>query len=63
MSALAGITDNRTILAKADLALADLIADGGYLQPAQAAKFMRILIKQSKLLGMTSVVSSPRTRG
>lgn len=56
MSALAGITDNRTILAKADLALADLIADGGYLQPAQAAKFMRILIKQSKLMGMTSVV-------
>lgn len=56
MSGLAGITDNRSILEKADLALANLISDGGYLQPAQAAKFMRILIKQSKLMGMGTVV-------
>ncbi len=56
MSGLAGITDNRSILEKADLALANLISDGGYLQPAQAAKFMRILIKQSKLMGMCTVV-------
>ncbi len=56
MSGLAGITDNRSILEKADLALANLISDGGYLQPAQAAKFMRILIKQSKLMGMSTVV-------
>lgn len=53
---LAGITDNRTLLEKADLALSDLVSDGGILQPAQAAKFMRILIKQSKLMGMATVV-------
>ena len=34
-------TDNRTILQKADLALADLTAGGGLLKPAQAQKFMR----------------------
>ena len=39
------IYDNRTILAKADLALADLTTEGGVLQPAQAKKFIRILIK------------------
>lgn len=52
---LAGTTDNRSILEKADLALSDLTS-GGLLQPAQAAKFMRILIKQSKLMGMSTVV-------
>ena len=41
--------DNRTILEKADLALADLTAGGGILKPAQAQKFMRLLIKQSVL--------------
>ena len=35
--------DNRTILEKADLALADLTAGGGILKPAQAQKFMRLL--------------------
>lgn len=52
----AGVTDNRTILEKADLALSDLTTGGGLLQPAQAAKFMRILIKQSKLMGLSTVV-------
>lgn len=52
----AGLTDNRTILEKADLALSDLTTGSGLLQPAQAAKFMRILIKQSKLMGMSAVV-------
>ncbi len=54
--AAGNITDNRTLLEKADLALSDLTSDGGLLQPAQAAKFMRILIKQSKLMGMSTVV-------
>lgn len=53
---LASITDNRSILEKADVALSDLTTSGGLLQPAQAAKFMRILIKQSKLMGMSTVV-------
>lgn len=52
----AGLTDNRTLLEKADLALADLTSNGGLLQPAQAAKFMRIMTKGSKILGMTTVV-------
>lgn len=49
------ITDNRTLLAKADLAIADLTSDGGLLQPEQAAKFIRLAIKSSKLLGMVTV--------
>lgn len=52
----AGLTDNKTILQKADLALADLTSGGGLLLPAQAAKFMRIMIKASKILGMATVV-------
>ena len=48
--------DNSTLLAKADLALADLTAGGGILQPAQAQKFMRLLIKQSVLLQQCTVV-------
>ena len=56
MTTAAGISDNRSILAKADLALSDLTTSGGLLQPAQAAKFMRIMIKQSKVLGMSTVV-------
>src|SRR5688572_26005662 len=50
------IYDNRTLLAKADMALADLTTDGGVLQPAQAKKFIRILIKESVLLKMATVV-------
>jgi hypothetical protein len=55
MSQAAGVTDNRTLLQKADLALSDLTSAGGMLQPAQAAKFMRIMIKASKLLQMATV--------
>ncbi|HMA93894.1 MAG TPA: phage major capsid protein, partial [Polyangiaceae bacterium] len=54
--------DNRTILEKADLALADLTAGGGILKPAQAQKFMRLLIKQSALMQLATVVpmASPK---
>ncbi len=48
--------DGKTLLQKADLALADLTADGGLLQPAQAAKFIRILIDESVLLKEAAVV-------
>lgn len=48
------ITDNRTILEKADLALADLLS-GGELVPAQAQRFIRLLIKESVVLGMSTV--------
>ena len=54
--------DNRTILEKADLALADLTTGGGILKPAQAQKFMRLLIKQSVLMKLATVVpmASPK---
>lgn len=50
------VTDNREILQKADLALAELTSGAGVLQPAQAAKFMRILIDEAVLLSMATVV-------
>jgi hypothetical protein len=57
-----GYTSNRTILEKADMAIADLKDGGGYLLPAQSQKFMRLLIKQSELMGMATVVpmSAPK---
>ena len=57
-----GYLSNRTILEKADLALADLTAGGGILKPAQAQKFMRLLIKESVLMKMATVVpmASPK---
>lgn len=50
----AGALDNRTILEKADLALSDLTA-AGVLQPAQAQRFIRILIDKSVIMGMSTV--------
>lgn len=47
--------ENRSLLAKADLALADMISDGGYLQPAQAKQFLRVMIKRAKLSSMVTV--------
>lgn len=55
MTQNANLTDNRALLRKADLALSDLTTDGGLLQPAQAIKFLRLLILESKLLGMATV--------
>lgn len=49
-------TSNRTLLEKADLALADLTTGGGMLVPEQAKRFMRLLTKQSKLLGLVTFV-------
>jgi hypothetical protein len=53
---------NRTVLEKADLALSDLTSGGGILKPAQAQKFMRLLIKESVLLKLATVVpmASPK---
>ena len=56
MGLAAGILDNRTVLEKADLALADLTAGGGLLLPAQAQKFIRILIDESVVLKQGTVV-------
>lgn len=49
-------TSNRTLLQKADMALSDLMSDGGYLQPAQAQKFLRILIDEAVLMKLSTVV-------
>ena len=51
----AGLTDNRSILQKADLALSDLLTDGGLLVPEQAQRFLRILIRKSVIMGMSTV--------
>lgn len=47
--------ENRSLLAKADLALLDLMTDGGYLLPAQAKQFIKVMIKKAKLSGKISV--------
>ena len=47
---------NETLLQKADAALADLTAGSGTLQPAQAQAFMRVLIKEAVLMGLSTVV-------
>lgn len=59
---IGGITDNRTFLNKADLVLNDLSSSAGYLLPAQALRFMRILIKESKIMQMATVtpMKSPK---
>lgn len=49
------VMSNRSILEKADLALADLTTDGGVLQPAQAQRFIRILIDKSVIMGLSTV--------
>lgn len=47
--------DNRSLLHKADLVLADLVSDGGFLQPEQARKFLEIMIDESVVMGMSMV--------
>lgn len=52
----AGLQDNQTLLQKADLALSDITTDGGLLQPAQAQKFMRVLIQEAVVMKLATVV-------
>lgn len=46
---------NRSILEKAELALADIAGNNGILQTAQAQRFIRLLVKESKVMGMATV--------
>lgn len=46
---------NRSILEKAELALSDIAGSNGILQTAQAQRFIRLLVKESKLMGMATV--------
>jgi len=48
-------TGNKQLMAKADMEVSDLIADGGYLQPEQSAQFVRDLIKESVVLKLIDV--------
>lgn len=48
-------TPNKTIMAKADMEVADLIADGGYLQDEQAEAFVVDMVKESVLMRMVNV--------
>lgn len=50
-------TPNKTIMAKADMEVADLISDGGYLQEEQAEQFIVDMIKESVLLQLVTVKS------
>lgn len=56
MSGTGNLLSNRDILAKADLALADLVTDGGILVPAQAKKFIRIMIDEAVVTKLATVV-------
>lgn len=46
---------NRSYLQKADLEIADMQNDGGYLQEEQAKNFFKIMIKQSEFMRMMRV--------
>lgn len=48
---------NRSFLEKAGTALADITGNNGILQPAQAQRFIRLLVKESKL--MNRVTTTP----
>lgn len=47
--------DGRTLLRKAELAVADFTSGGGLLQPAQADRFIQLAIKEPVLLQMLTV--------
>lgn len=47
---------NKTLLQKADMAVSDLVSDGGYLLPAQAVKFMKVLIDEPTIINQARVV-------
>jgi len=48
--------NNKSFIAKADLEVSDLIADGGYLQAEQAEKFILKVIEEAVFLKMIQVV-------
>jgi hypothetical protein len=50
------MSSNAQLLQKADLALADLSANGGLLQPEQGAAFIRKLIKEPTIIKQARVV-------
>lgn len=55
---------NRSILEKADLVLSDITGNNGILQPATAQKFIRLLVKESKIMSLATVtpLKSPKQK-
>jgi HK97 family phage major capsid protein len=51
------MTDSRRIIEKADLAVSQMISDGGYLNPEQSDSFYRKLIDQPTLISQVRTVS------
>lgn len=49
---------NKSIMAKADMEVADLIADGGYLQDEQSEKFVLKIIEEAVVLKMIQVIGT-----
>jgi HK97 family phage major capsid protein len=56
------MTDSRRIIEKADLAVSQMIADGGYLEPEQSDTFFRKLIDQPTLINQVRTVSMGRPK-
>lgn len=50
------VRDAKELLRKADIAISDLVNDGGYLVPEQAKSFIRKLIKRSVIMEMATVI-------
>lgn len=48
--------NNRTLIQKAEMTISQLTTNGGYLVPAQAQRFIRILIDESVVMPMATVV-------
>lgn len=58
------MSSNAEMLRKADLAISDLSANGGLLQPEDSVRFIRTLIKQARLIREARVVemNSPQRK-
>ena len=58
------MSSNRELLRKADIAVGDLVSNGGYLNPEQSDTFIRKLLVQPTLLAQTRrvVMASPQRK-
>ncbi len=50
---------NQAFINKADMVVADLAADGGYMPPTSAARFMRLAINDSVIMSQIRVIPLP----
>lgn len=56
------MTDSRTIIEKADMAVSQMISDGGYLNPEQSETFYQKLIDQPTLINRVRTVQMGRPK-